>query len=130
MYFFRIRVKQVKRRRRKKSAISRKHYGLHKENTRAVIFSRLSHFNLHYKFVWKKVFIKNVKSRWGSCSKQGNLNFNYKLGLISPHLLDYVVVHELCHLGEFNHSQKFWSLVKQTIPDYRKRRIELRKIRI
>lgn len=72
--------------------------------------------------------IRNQKSRWGSCSTKGNLNFNYKLAIIPSHLADYVIVHELCHLGEFNHSQKFWDLVAKTMPGYKEMRNELKHI--
>jgi predicted metal-dependent hydrolase len=58
----------------------------------------------------------------------GNINFNYKIALLPPRLADYIVVHELCHLGEFNHSKAFWDLVAVAIPDYRERRAELRAI--
>jgi len=125
-----FRIVRRRTRRKKISVQSKKHFKLHKENTQALILERLEHYNAFYNFTYKKIFIKNVKSRWGSCSKRGNLNFNYRLGLISQELLDYVVVHELCHLGEFNHSQKFWDLVAKTIPDYKKRQSELRKIRV
>ena len=90
------------------------------------VFSKLSQFNQLYGFRWKKVAVKNVSSRWGSCSSQGNLYFNYKLALLPEHLAEYVVVHELCHLGECNHSPRFWELVAKTIPEYKERRKELR----
>ena len=77
-----------------------------------------------------RVSIKNTKSRWGSCSKKGNLNFNYKIALLPPALADYLVVHELCHLKEFNHSEKFWKLVLDIMPDYKKLKRELKSIRI
>ena len=65
-----------------------------------------------------RVAIRDQKSRWGSCSRKGNLNFNWKLVMAPPQALDYVVVHELCHLHEFNHSPRFWSLVERQLPDY------------
>ena len=65
-----------------------------------------------------RVAIRDQKSRWGSCSQKGNLNFNWKLIMAPPQALDYVVVHELCHLYEFNHSPRFWSLVQAQLPDY------------
>lgn len=65
-----------------------------------------------------RVAIREQKSRWGSCSRKGNLNFNWKLIMAPPQALDYVVVHELCHLHEFNHSPRFWALVAAQIPDY------------
>ena len=89
---------------------------------------RLAEFNLFYGYQVNRVSIKNQRTRWGSCSKKGNINFNYRIALLPDRLADYLVVHELCHLGEFNHSQKFWDLVAKTIPDYRLRRKELRAI--
>lgn len=65
-----------------------------------------------------RVTIREQKSRWGSCSGKGNLNFNWKLVMAPPEVLDYVVVHELCHLHEFNHSPRFWALVEAQMPDY------------
>ena len=65
-----------------------------------------------------RVAIRDQKSRWGSCSRKGNLNFNWKLIMAPPQALDYVVIHELCHLIEFNHSPRFWSLVEGQMPEY------------
>ena len=87
---------------------------------------RLLHFNKVYGFRVVSVGIRNQKSRWGSCSSAGRLNFSYKIALLPPHLADYIIVHELCHLGEMNHSLDFWRLVEKTIPDYKARRAELR----
>ncbi len=65
-----------------------------------------------------RVAIRDQKSRWGSCSQRGNVNFNWKLIMAPPEALDYVVVHELCHLREFNHSPRFWAFVAGQLPDY------------
>jgi len=65
-----------------------------------------------------RVAIRDQKSRWGSCSAKGNVNFNWKLIMAPPPALDYVVIHELCHLYEFNHSPRFWALVEGQQPDY------------
>lgn len=107
---------------------SRLHYLRHKEVAREYIHTRIAYWNQHYGCQLRKVFIKNHKSRWGSCSSRGNLNFNYRLLFLPPHLVDYVIVHELCHLQEMNHSKKFWELVALAFPNYKALRKELRAI--
>ena len=72
----------------------------------------------------------NRKHAGGSCSSKGNLNFNWKLVLLAPELLDYVVVHELAHRREMNHSKNFWKIVGAELPDYRERRRRLKECRI
>ncbi len=95
---------------------------------RALIAKTVHQLNKHYSFHVGKITIRNQSSRWGSCSKKGNLNFNFRLLFLEEKLLHYVVVHELCHLKELNHSGRFWQLVTETIPDYKERRQALRKI--
>lgn len=69
-----------------------------------------------------RITIRKQKTRWGSCSLEGNLNFNCLLMMVPPEVLDYVVVHELCHRLEMNHSSRFWLQVENVIPNYRKLR--------
>lgn len=99
----------------------------HKKVALDLAEERIEYFNNIYKFKFNKINIKNQKTRWGSCSSLGNLNFNFKIALLSQKLSDYIIVHELCHLGEFNHSQKFWNLVARTIPDYLEIKKELKR---
>lgn len=69
-----------------------------------------------------RIMVKEQKKRWGSCSSKGNLNFNWRLILAPPEVLDYVVVHEMCHLKYMNHSKEFWCEVERILPDYKERR--------
>lgn len=125
--YFRVRVRVVKRRIRVKNKKgSKSEYLKYKNQALDLVKNKLEHFNKFYNFKYNKVTVRNQSTRWGSCSKSGNINFNYKLALLPESLLDYVVVHELCHLGEFNHSKNFWDLVARTVPDYKERRQELR----
>ena len=71
---------------------------------------------------YNRIAVRAAKTRWGSCSAQGNLNFHWKLVLMPPEILDYVVVHELAHRKEMNHSQRFWAEVERILPDYKARR--------
>lgn len=84
----------------------------------ARIRGRLAHFAPRIGRAPGRIAIRDQKTRWGSCSQKGNLNFNWKLILAPPEALDYVVVHELCHLREFSHSPRFWALVESQMPDY------------
>ncbi len=74
-----------------------------------------------------RVFIRDQRTRWGSCSPKGNLNFNVRLIAVPEELLRYVVIHELAHLKYMDHSKEFWKLVGEFYPDYKKAREELKK---
>ena len=79
---------------------------------------------------YNRVTIRNQKGRWGSCSSKGNLNFNYRLHYLPQELMDYVVVHELAHRLEMNHSARFWNIVGQYDPKYREHQKRLTEIGI
>jgi predicted metal-dependent hydrolase len=98
-----------------------------REQARTLVENRLSYINKFYNFKINRVAIKNTTTRWGSCSSKGNLNFNYKIIYLRSELADYLIVHELCHLGELNHSRRFWALVAKTIPDYARINRELKR---
>ncbi len=98
-----------------------------REQARRFIENKIKHFNVFYNFKVNHIAIKNQTSRWGSCSSKGNLNFNYRIIYLRPALADYLIVHELCHLGELNHSKRFWALVAKKIPDYIEINKELRR---
>ena len=95
-----------------------------------IVRQKVSRYNTFYNFHLGKVVVRNQKSRWGSCSRQGNLSFSYKIKFLTEDLADYLVVHELCHLKEFNHSKNFWSLVSQTIPNWEVLRKEIKLISV
>ena len=106
----------------------RREYARYKEAARRLADSRLAHFNELYGFRYGRISIRNQRTRWGSCSKQGNLSFNYRIALLPAPLADYVILHELCHVGAFDHSARFWSLVARAMPDYVERRRALRRL--
>ena len=82
------------------------------------IRQRLDHYIPRIGRAPGRVTVREQKSRWGSCSAKGNLSFNWKLIMAPPQALDYVVIHELCHLYQFNHSPRFWALVANQMPEY------------
>lgn len=106
--------------------LSRDAYLAHKDKALALAEERLEHFNKFYGFSYNRILIRNQKSRWGSCSNKGTLSFNYKIAFLPQELSDYIVVHELCHLKQPNHSPAFWELIEHSLPDYRAHRQNLK----
>ncbi len=106
---------------------NRKDYLRYKNTAYHLILAKIKYFNEIYKFKFNKINIRNQKTRWGSCSNKNNLSFNYKIINLPEQIQNYVIVHELCHLKEFNHSKKFWNLVVETIPNYLEVRNTLRR---
>lgn len=110
-------------------AINLQDYQRDREQAHHIILSRVEVLNRLLNLVYKKITIRRQATRWGSCSRTGNLNFSYRLIYLPAQLRDYVVVHELCHLQEFNHSPKFWALVESILPNFRQHRSQLNKYR-
>ena len=92
------------------------------EKAVACIPGRVRHFASLLRVTYGRITIRNQKSKWGSCSSQGNLSFNCLLMLCPPEVMDYVVIHELCHRIEMNHSPRFWAEVEKLDPDYKTHR--------
>lgn len=100
------------------------------DEARLIIPERVEYYAKIMGVTYGKITIRNQKTRWGSCSESGNLNFNCLLMKTPPEVLDYVVVHELCHRKEMNHSKKFWSEVEKILPDYREAKQWLKNNRV
>lgn len=105
-------------------------YRDYRDEARETISQRVEELSLLHNFKYNRLSIRNQSTRWGSCSSLANLNFNFRLIFLSDKLRDYVIIHELCHLQEPNHSKKFWSLVSKYISNYLELRRELKKIKI
>ena len=93
-----------------------------RERAKSVLAQRTAYFARQVGVTYGRITVRDQKTRWGSCSQTGNLNFNFRLILAPLEVLDYVVVHELCHRRQMNHSTQFWQEVAQVLPDYRKRK--------
>ncbi len=104
---------------------NRARYDSDKEIARIRVHELLTQWGPVIGVRWKRVSIKAHRSRWGSCSAAGNLNFNFRIIDLSAPLAEYVVVHELCHLRHLDHSSAFWAAVARVMPDYNTRRAAL-----
>nr|MDO8085187.1 SprT family zinc-dependent metalloprotease [Candidatus Sigynarchaeum springense] len=93
--------------------------GWYKAQAHSLLPSRVEAFKVRLDVQPARVAIKDQRTRWGSCSSKGNVNLNWRLVLCPSHVLDYVVVHELCHLKINSHSASFWKLVASLVPDYK-----------
>ena len=93
-----------------------------REKTRELVTERVAHYAPLIGVMYNQIAIRSQHTRWGSCSSKGNLNFNCLLALVPIEVLDYVVVHELCHRKELNHSDRFWNEVARILPDYKIRK--------
>ncbi|MEA2065124.1 MAG: YgjP-like metallopeptidase domain-containing protein [Patescibacteria group bacterium] len=120
-YFKKFKNSQIK------TKDSRENYLKYKNAAFELVNTKIVQLNKIYNFRFNRISIRNQKTRWGSCSMKGNMNFNYKILFLSEYIANYIVAHELCHLEEFNHSRKFWNLVAKTIPNYLDIKRELKR---
>jgi predicted metal-dependent hydrolase len=123
-------IERTRERVKRKTVIRFKHADIPelKQRAQTLAHERVGHFSTLYGLRCKKITIRAQKSRWGSCSREGNLNLNYKIAGLPAHITDYIIVHELCHVAHMDHSKKFWDLVAKAVPNHREIRKHLRHI--
>ena len=105
---------------------SKEHYAAHKKQALELAQRKVKYWNAYLHFEYKKISVKSMRTRWGSCTSQGNLNFSYKILFLAEELQNYLIVHELCHLKEMNHLPRFWALVAGALPNHKELRKRLR----
>lgn len=98
----------------------------YREKTLEKVIERIQYYKSYFDLTPNVVRVKEQKKRWASCSSKRNLNFNWRCSMAPSNVLDYIVVHEMCHMVHFNHSKAFWNLVGKIIPDYKERKEWLR----
>ncbi|MBS1904706.1 MAG: M48 family metallopeptidase [Bacteroidetes bacterium] len=91
----------------------------YRDRAKEHVFTRVAELAGQFGYAYNRLFIRGSKTRWGSCSRQKNLSFNWRLMKTPPHVVDYLILHELAHTVHFNHSKRFWARVEATCPDYR-----------
>lgn len=99
-----------------------------KREALALAEERCGYYAARYGFTYGKITVRAQRSRWGSCSKSGNLSFNYKIAALPREIAEYIIVHEICHRGAFDHSRAFWALVEREVPEHKRLRTALRDI--
>ncbi len=103
------------------------HFLRHKAVARRLVVELIEELQAIYHVPVQRVMVRDQKTRWGSCSRDGRLSFSYKILFLPPSAQRYIVAHELAHIKEFNHSKAFWVWVAKAIPDYKEQRKEMRK---
>ena len=103
----------------KSKVVSQEEAGSYRELAKQIIPQRVKHYADLTGLLPRSVKISNARKRWGSCSAKGTINISWRLVLAPPEAIDYVVVHELVHLVERNHSQRFWRRVAEILPDFK-----------
>ena len=99
-----------------------------REKARRVLTAKTDFFKKELNVDYKRIRIGDQRTRWGSCSSKGTISYSWRLILMPEEIQDYVVVHELAHRREMNHSPKFWSIVASVLPDYQKRKKILQEL--
>ena len=107
---------------------SSEHFEEHQEKALNSVSKKVAYWSEQLGYKYTNIAVRQLKSRWGSCSSEGNLSFNYKIIFLPENIQDYVVVHELCHTKQPNHSKKFWSLMERSLPNYEKMRSTIKTI--
>lgn len=111
----------------KQPPFSAKEKEAYRREAKELIERKAKNYSERMQITYHRITIREQKTRWGSCSSKGNLNFNWRLILAPESVLDYVVIHELAHLIELNHSSRFYQIVERWMPDYRTQQEWLRK---
>lgn len=101
---------------------TKEEYKQYKQKARLHIATKVEYYCKIYNTQYSSISIRNQKTRWGSCSSEKKLNFNYRVLFLPEELQNYIIVHEVCHLCEMNHSREFWKLVEKQIPSYKRAR--------
>ena len=101
---------------------------IYKHLAKRTLEARVNNFASIMSVTPTNIKVNSAKTRWGSCSAKKSLNFSWRLIMADDDVIDYVVVHELAHIIELNHSPRFWAIVERIIPDYRNKRAKLKKL--
>ena len=104
------------------------HFYFHKQRAYEVVKEKVEYWNTYLGFSYNTIYIRRQKTRWGSCSSKRNLSLNYKIVFLPEQLQDYIIVHELCHLKEMNHSNSFWNLMEAILPESRELNKKLKRL--
>ena len=102
-------------------------YQFYKKKAKEVLTKRLLYIKSLMRIEPKSISYSNSKGRWGACNSHGKITLNWRVIMLPPNCIDYVIVHELCHLIEMNHSSRFWNLVQTFLPNYAESRNQLKE---
>ena len=99
-----------------------------RDNAKVIVQERVEYFSTKLQLAYSTASTNNNKSRWGSCDKDGKISINWRAVMLPPQLFDYIIVHEFCHLLEFNHSKQFWAIVETILPNWKSIRRHLKQM--